>query len=193
MNSAADLQEQKQELRRAMRLRRVEAFAANPYASLTLRDHFLAGIELPKNSVIAGYTAIDHEIDPLPLMQALHERGHKLALPVVDAPASQLIFRQWAPGDKLAIAEGPFKIPEPAVTAPRLEPDLLLVPLLAFDMNYNRLGRGGGYYDRALATLHKQRKILAIGLAFACQQAATVPVTAEDSKLDKIVTESGIF
>jgi 5-formyltetrahydrofolate cyclo-ligase len=193
MHPASDLHMQKKELRRAMKECRALACAENPGASLALRDRFLAVIALPVNAVVAGYAAVDREIDPLPLMEALQARGCKLALPVMEGKDEALSFREWKIGDKLVRSPGRHGIPEPTATAPRVEPDVILVPMLAFDRQHNRLGRGGGYYDRTLAGLRKRRKILAIGIAFARQLVEGIPTDAHDAKLDKIVTDVEIF
>jgi 5-formyltetrahydrofolate cyclo-ligase len=84
-------------------------------------------------------------------------------------------------------------ISEPAKTAPVVDPDVLLVPLLAFDKRGYRLGYGGGYYDCTLAALRQKREIIALGIGFACQEVADIPIASYDARLDKIVTETGVF
>ncbi len=130
---------------------------------------------------IAGYWPVRGEIDPRPLLQAL---GRPVALPVTGARGTVLDFRLWRPGDRMA--PGPFGIPEP--TGPTAEPDVLLVPLLAFDARGNRLGYGGGYYDRTIAATGA----LAIGAAHAAQEVAAVPVGPDDRRLAGILTETGL-
>lgn len=182
----------KKELRRLMRARRTEACWQNPDAPLMLRDRFLAGIEIPARAVVSGYAARDHEIDPLPLMEALHERGCDLCLPTILGKTEPLAFRTWIPGDRL-IPGSAWSIPEPVSSAAVVEPAILLVPLLAFDSDGNRLGNGGGYYDRTLADLRRRKKIIAIGVAFSCQQVDEVPAGYLDEKLDKIATELDVL
>jgi 5-formyltetrahydrofolate cyclo-ligase len=182
-----DLRQQKKELRRMMETRRAEAFAQNPDAAIALRDNFLKTIALPPSGIISGTIARGSEMNPQPLLDALRMRGYHIALPVVKGKGTPLIFRLYNPGDELVL--GAMNILEPTASVPAVEPDILLVPLLAFDRHGNRLGYGGGYYDRTLAALRAQKPILATGIAFACQEVAAVPVSSNDARLDKIVTE----
>jgi 5-formyltetrahydrofolate cyclo-ligase len=128
------------------------------------------------------------EIDPRPLMQALDERGHGLALPVVAGAGQPLVFRAWTPGDPLRPAA--FNTREPGPDKAEVTPRVLLVPLLAFDRAGYRLGYGGGFYDRTLAGLRAAGAALAVGLAFAGQEVESVPRDPNDSRLDWIVTEA---
>jgi 5-formyltetrahydrofolate cyclo-ligase len=141
--------------------------------------------------VVSAYWPLGDEIDPRPLMEALHLRGHRLALPAIRAAGRPLDFRAWLPGDPL-ISAG-FGIQEPAATAPSVAPRVLLVPLLAFDAAGYRLGYGGGFYDRSLALLRAAGDTLAVGLAYADQQVAAVPREATDQPLDLVVTERGVI
>ena len=138
-------------------------------------------------AVVAGYSPIRNEIDPVPLMQSLAAKGARLALPVVPARGRSLIFRAWTENDRLML--GPLGIPEPSPAAAELVPDLVLVPLAAFDRAGHRIGYGAGHYDFTLAHLHK-RKTLAIGLAFAAQEIPAVPAAAHDVTLDLVLTEN---
>ncbi len=130
---------------------------------------------------IAGYWPIRGEIDPRPLLLAL---GRPIALPVTGGRGTVLGFRLWRPGEPLA--PGPFGLSEP--TGPPAAPDLLLVPLLAYDACGNRLGYGGGYYDRTIAATG----VPAIGAAYAAQEVAAVPVGPDDRPLAGVVTEAGL-
>lgn len=186
------LSDGKPALRALMKTQRAEAHGKNPQFGLRLRDHFLKAVEIPPASVIAGYAAVAHEADPLPLMEALHARGHALCLPAVEGMSKPLLFRAYAPGDAL-VKHGTLKIPEPAAEKPLARPDILLVPLLAFDRHGHRLGYGGGHYDRTLAALRAQKRVVAIGIAFACQEVGRVPTHSGDVRLDKIVTENQVF
>lgn len=137
--------------------------------------------------MVAAYHPVRSEFDCMPLVKRVAGDGWALALPVV-VGLVPLRFRAWTFGAPLDI--GPFDIPEPSQGAPA-EPDVLLVPLLAFDRRGFRLGYGGGHYDRTLAALRAQGGITAIGLAFDAQEVAQVPVCPYDQRLDWILTPSG--
>jgi 5-formyltetrahydrofolate cyclo-ligase len=139
---------------------------------------------------VAGYLPIGDEIDPMPAIRALHAEGRAIGMPVILAPSAPLGFRAWTPGAPLVV--GPSGIAEPEA-GPLLRPVVVVVPLLAFDRAGHRLGYGGGYYDRTLAALRREGRVLAIGLAFAAQEAEGLPVTDHDEPLDAIVTEAGII
>jgi 5-formyltetrahydrofolate cyclo-ligase len=181
----------KRALRRVMRERRRTAHEQDPGAAQALRDVFLSCVTLPSTSLVATTIAVRHEIDSAPLNAALVARGHHLCLPVMVSPEQPLLFRLWSP--KEALTQGALKIPEPLASSPTVEPDILLVPLLAFDRHGHRLGQGGGYYDRTLALLRAKKKIVAIGLGFAAQEVTAVPTGPNDARLDAVVTEKGIF
>jgi 5-formyltetrahydrofolate cyclo-ligase len=144
-------------------------------------------VEIKPGTVVAGYSPIRNEVDPAPLMRTLAANGVRLALPAVMARGKSLAFRAWSPGDRLTL--GPLGILEPSPAAAELIPDIVLVPLAAFDRAGHRIGYGAGHYDFTLAHLHK-RKTLAIGLAFAAQQIPAVPVAAHDVMLDLVLTEN---
>ncbi|EME68177.1 5-formyltetrahydrofolate cyclo-ligase [Paramagnetospirillum caucaseum] len=180
----------KTDLRRVARQRRREvALAQGPAAARALAG--LAGaLGLAARAVVAGYWPLEGEIDPLPLMEALAARGHVLALPAVTETGGILEFRRWSPGE--ALETGPHGTRHPAA-APPVVPAALLVPLLAFDRRGFRLGYGGGYYDRTLAGLCRDGRILTVGLAFATQEVDTVPTDPWDIPLDLIATEQGVI
>jgi 5-formyltetrahydrofolate cyclo-ligase len=137
--------------------------------------------------VVAAYYPVRSEFDCMPLLRRVAAEGWVLALPVIAGPAP-LQFREWTFGARLDI--GPLGIPEP-VDGRLVVPDVLLVPLLAFDRRCYRLGYGGGHYDRTLAALRGQGAVTAIGLAFDAQEVAQVPVCPYDEQLDWILTPSG--
>jgi 5-formyltetrahydrofolate cyclo-ligase len=141
----------------------------------------------PKGAIIAGYWPMGDEMDPRPLMLAMASRGHALALPITPQRGQPLAFRAWAPG--AALRPGPMGTSEP-VDGEELRPDVLLVPLLAFDRAGRRLGYGGGYYDRTLATLPGAK---AIGIAYAGQEMPEVPAGPQDFRLPLIATEAGVI
>lgn len=159
--------------------------AAAALASLGLK------LALAARAIVAGFVAVRDEIDPLPLMQALAAGGAQLALPAVIGARSPLAFRAWSPGG--ALAPGAYGIPEPPPQAAAVTPDVVLVPLAAFDRAGHRIGYGGGYYDRTLAALRATRAVLAIGVAFAVQETAEIPAQPHDAALDLVLTEAGII
>ena len=148
-------------------------------------------IELPAGTVVSGYSPIRNEIDPAPLMQLLALQGARLALPAVLARGKALAFRAWSPRDRLML--GPLGIPEPSPAAAELVPDILLVPLAAFDRLGHRIGYGAGHYDHTLAHLRKSKPVTAIGLAFAAQEIETVPALQHDVALDYVLTETRLL
>lgn len=177
------LAEEKTALRRVMLARRE---GQNPALGLQLSEHVLESGVVPKHAIIAGFMPMRGEIDILPLLHALHRHGHRLALPETPPPGQALIFRAWTPGAKML--SGRYKTQHP--DTPPLTPDFLLIPLLAFDINGNRLGYGGGYYDRTLAALPRAFRL---GCAFAAQQADAIPTEPTDLPLHAIATEAGII
>jgi 5-formyltetrahydrofolate cyclo-ligase len=141
--------------------------------------------------VVSGYSPIRSELDPIPLMRALAAQGALLALPVITARDRPLTFRAWNPGDRLA--RGPLGIFEPPPEATEIIPDIVLVPLAAFDRFGHRIGYGAGHYDRSLAPLRAARNIVAIGVGFAAQEIEAVPVLPHDVALDYVLTETQSF
>ena len=135
---------------------------------------------------ISGYWPIQSEIDIRPLLLSLHNLGHTLCLPIVVAPAAPLEFRQWSPGDELK--SGPFSTLEPHEFRTQINPKVVIVPLLAFDARGNRLGYGGGYYDRTLSSLN-DGKIITVGVGYEAQLLNSVPADPSDVALDWIITE----
>lgn len=138
--------------------------------------------------VVSGFWPIRSEIDPRPLMMALEARGARLALPRI--VGGQLEFRAYRTGDPLV--SGGFGTFEPSDDKPPVAPDILLVPLSAFDATGGRTGYGKGYYDTAIAALQKVKPIITIGLAFAVQEVPDVPMEAHDQRLDAVMTEAGV-
>jgi len=147
--------------------------------------------EIVAGTVVSGYSPIRSEIDPVPLMRALAAQGARLALPAVMARGKSLAFRAWSPNDRLML--GPLGILEPSPAAAEIIPDIMLVPLAAFDRAGHRIGYGAGHYDFTLAHLRKGKAITAIGLAFAAQEIKAVPALAHDVALDYVLTETQVF
>ncbi|MGL5168404.1 MAG: 5-formyltetrahydrofolate cyclo-ligase [Afipia sp.] len=144
-------------------------------------------LELPPGVIVAGYSPINSEFDPFPFMRALADKGAALALPVIIARDHALIFRAWQPEEGLV--RGPFGIFQPSSDAPEVDPDIVLVPLAAFDRAGHRIGYGRGYYDRTLQNLRIMKRITVIGLAFAVQEIEIVPRLPHDEQLDCVLTE----
>jgi 5-formyltetrahydrofolate cyclo-ligase len=145
-------------------------------------------IEIVPGAVVAGYSPIRSEIDPTPLLRKLAAQGAQLALPAITAGDQPLKFRSWAFNDRLR--RGRLGILEPPLDAAELVPDILLVPLAAFDRLGHRIGYGAGHYDRTLAQLREWKAITAIGLAFAAQEVEAVPALLHDVALDYVLTET---
>lgn len=142
-------------------------------------------------SIVSGYSPIRNEIDPMPLMQKLADQGARLALPCVTARGQSLIFRIFHPNDRLML--GPLGIPEPSPAASEVVPDIMLVPLAAFDRLGHRIGYGAGHYDFTFAHLRRTKQILGVGLAFAAQEIEAVPALSHDVALDYVLTETDSF
>jgi 5-formyltetrahydrofolate cyclo-ligase len=148
-------------------------------------------VEIARGVIVSGYAPIRGEIDPAPLMRALASQGARLALPAVLARGKSLAFRAWSPNDRLMM--GPLGILEPSPAAAEVIPDILLVPLAAFDRLGHRIGYGAGHYDHTLAHLRKAKPIAAIGLAFSAQEIDAVPALQHDERLDYVLTETKVF
>jgi 5-formyltetrahydrofolate cyclo-ligase len=148
-------------------------------------------VAIAPGTIVSGYSPIRSEIDPVPLMRKLAEQGARLALPAVMARGKSLAFRAWSPSDRLML--GPLGILEPSPAAAELIPDIMLVPLAAFDRLGHRIGYGAGHYDFTLAHLRKVKPITAIGLAFAAQEIEAVPALSHDVALDYVLTETEAF
>jgi len=171
---------------------RAEAFGAREEAGAVAAAtvHLLAEIGPARGHVISGYMAMRTELDPQPAMAALRGEGARLCVPVMAGKGLPLDFRDWTPDAPMI--DGPFgaRVPE---GGDWLTPDTLIVPLVGFDARCNRLGYGGGFYDRTLARLKARGPVRAIGFAFAAQELAEVPVEVTDVALDCIVTERGVI
>jgi 5-formyltetrahydrofolate cyclo-ligase len=138
---------------------------------------------------IGGYFPVNYEVDDLEILKEFAKKNYQISLPVIKKNFN-MDFYKWSFDDPLTINQ--YGIPEPN-SKKLIYPDIILVPLVAFDNNLNRLGYGGGYYDRVIKKLSKKKKILKIGLAFSIQKINNVPVTKYDKKLDYIVTDKYIL
>ncbi len=187
----SSLRDQKRHLRQVMRDKRTAKKGINENCFEKLAAVFLKNVPLQPDAVVASYVAIRDEMDPSALDDALRARGHKIALPIIIGEKKSLIFRVYEKGDRLLA--NPWGVFEPASSATGIEPDVLLIPVLAFDKKRNRLGYGGGYYDRTIKTLRAKKPLLTVGLAYSYQEVAEIPVGINDVPLDTIVTELDAF
>ena len=138
---------------------------------------------------IGGYYPVNFEIDDLLLLKKLEKKKFNISLPVIKNNF-QMDFYKWSFSDPFKVNK--YGIPEPEIKK-MIFPDILLIPLVAFDKNLNRLGYGGGYYDRLIKKLSKKKKIIKIGLALSVQKIDKVPINLYDQKLDYILTNKHII
>ena len=142
-----------------------------------------------KSKNIGGYFPSNFEIDDLKILEMMEKKNFNISLPVIKEN-NQMNFLQWSKNDPLKINK--FGIPEP-ISSKIINPDILLVPLVSFDGKLNRLGYGGGFYDRYIEKIEKVKKVIKIGLAFSYQKIKKVPTNKFDKKLDFIITEKEIL
>lgn len=170
--------------------RRAAAFADHGAAAgARLAEHGISFLDVAPGAIVSGFSAIRDEIDAGALLARLHGEGFRLCLPVMEGKALPLIFRAWSPGDAMGKAQ--WGIAEPLPDKPVLEPDVILVPLLAFDAAGHRLGYGGGFYDRTLARLRAIKPVVAVGVAYDELKVDAVPHRGYDQPLDWVLTPSG--
>ena len=167
-------------LPRELRAAAAEAIAARPFP-----------LAIEPGAAVSGFMPMKSEINPVPLMRKLADAGATLALPVVAGKGKPLIMRAWSLGEPLA--SGVWGIREPKPEAPEVFPDILIVPLLAFDRRGHRIGYGAGYFDMTIAALRARKPVVAAGIAFAAQEIAEVPTTPRDARLDLVLTEREVI
>ena len=138
-----------------------------------------------KNKIIGGYYPYNHEVNVVPLLEKFEKSNYIISLPKISKNSSMNFF-VWSTNDPLNINE--YGIPEP-ITNRMIFPDVLLVPLVAYDKNCNRVGYGGGFYDRYIKKVKKIKNVLTIGLAFSYQKVKKIPIGINDIKLDIIINE----
>jgi 5-formyltetrahydrofolate cyclo-ligase len=178
-------------LRRTARAARRSVAARSPGAARLAAAHAFREIALRRKiGIISAYIPHAQEIDPIPLMHLLIGEGYRVCVPVIEQTARPLRFKGWRPGAPLVKGSHGILVP---VEGEWLVPDLLIVPLLAFDPGCYRLGYGGGYYDRTIHDLKQTRHVGSLGLAYAAQEVAQIPTTAWDMPLDSIATEHGLI
>lgn len=182
----SDLMMRKDAARKAAFARRKAAFEAAGPGRASLLSEVLAGY---RGVPLAGYMPIRTEISPLPAMEEAAAHG-PVGVPVIKAAGLPLDFSRWTPG--CALRAGPFGAQVPELDD-FFEPEIVIVPLVAWDRAGGRLGYGGGFYDRTLERLRARRATLAIGFAFGAQEAADLPLEATDQPLDMMVTEAEVI
>ena len=138
-----------------------------------------------KKKIIGGYYPYNHEVNVMPLLEKFEKSNYIISLPKI-GKNSNMNFFVWSTNDPLNINE--YGIPEP-ITNRMIFPDVLLVPLVAYDKNFNRVGYGGGFYDRYIKRIKKIKNTLTIGLAFSYQKVKKIPIEKNDIKIDFIITE----
>lgn len=158
-------------------------------AAEAIANHGLSFLPVTSTAIVSGFASMPEELRTWPLLRRLARDGVRLALPVIQGKALPLLFRAWTPGD--AMNSGVWGIAEPKPDKPEVQPDVVLVPLLAFDRQGGRLGYGGGFYDRTLAGLRRLKPVTAVGLAYDGQEVEAVPRLDYDQSLDWVLTPSG--
>lgn len=180
--------DEKHALRERLEAVRKHASATAPGAAETLARAYTV-TSVPR--VVAGTFPMRSELDPRPLMRRLEALGASLALPRTPRRGQPLTFHRWDSETRLVTSR--FGVTEPSEETPLVTPDLVLVPLLAFDRTGARLGYGGGYYDVTLAALRSAGPAFALGLAFAAQELESVPNEPHDVRLDAVLTERALI
>jgi 5-formyltetrahydrofolate cyclo-ligase len=191
MPEIAEVQSAKERLRHEAQARRDALPAeARKAAAETIATRAFP-LPITPGTIVSGFMPLKSEINPLPLMQKLAEQGARLALPRVVGRGSPLSMRAWEFGGPFD--RGQWGIREPKADAPEVDPDILLVPLLAFDRAGYRLGYGAGYYDMTIKRLRGLKTVTAVGIAFAAQEIPEIPRTPRDERLDLVLTEREVI
>ena len=162
---------------------------AGPHAIADFTRVLLRSGAIKDGDIVSGFLPIGSEINPTVALESLRAQGNDICLPCVIAPDTALVFRLWSPSDPLVDEDFGTKAPAPYAKA--VDPDVLLVPMLAFDAAGYRLGYGGGFYDRSLEALRAKKTVTAIGIAYSGQEMEGVPRGPYDQPLDWIITEAG--
>jgi 5-formyltetrahydrofolate cyclo-ligase len=187
----APVQDSKIELRRAALAKRDALPAPDRAAAAEAVAARVFPVLIPAGAIVSGYSPMKSELNPVPLMRKLADVGAQLALPVVQGRGKPLIMRGWSFGAPLV--SGVWGIREPGPDAPEVFPDIMLVPLAAFDRRGYRIGYGAGYYDMTITRVRAMKPVVAIGLAFAAQEADNVPSEPHDAPLDLVLTEKDVI
>jgi 5-formyltetrahydrofolate cyclo-ligase len=191
MNQSATIDTLKSQIRRDAAARRDALPAAERAAAAATIAARPLPVAVASGAIASGFSPLKSEINPVPLMRAFAAAGASLALPVVAGRGKPLIMRAWNFGEPLVA--GVWGIREPPPSAPEVFPDILIVPLLAFDRTGHRIGYGAGYYDMTIARLRGVKPVIALGIAYAAQEIAEIPTTTRDARLDFVLTEREVI
>jgi 5-formyltetrahydrofolate cyclo-ligase len=191
LDSADQIPRQKEQLRNQALARRDAVPAAERQSAAETIGARKFPVAIPRGAVVSGFMPMKSEINPLPLLKRLAAEGAKLALPVVAGRGKPLIMRAWEFGAPLDA--GVWGIRQPKVDAPEIDPDILIVPLAAFDRAGHRIGYGAGYYDMTITRLRGIKSVVVLGIGFAAQEIPRVPATERDARLDLVLTEREII
>jgi len=191
MNQPAAVESLKAQIRRDAAARRDALPAAERAAAAVTIAARPLPVAVRPGAVVSGFSPLKSEINPVPLMRAFAAAGASLALPVVAGRGKPLIMRAWNFGEPLV--SGVWGIREPPPNAPEVFPDVLIVPMLAFDRSGHRIGYGAGYYDMTIARLRGMKPVIALGIAYAAQEIAEIPTTPRDARLDFVLTEREVI
>jgi len=161
-------------------------------ASRDAVENFIGNIPIEKSDIIASFIPISGEIDISLLNEILHENGNKVVLPAIKEKELPLLFRLFTPEDNL-VFNNKYKIYEPAESQEECTPTIVIVPLVACDAKGNRIGFGGGFYDRTIEYLEKKREILTVGIAYDFQILSEIPTLGHDKELDCIITDKKVI
>lgn len=190
MSNSSDILEAKRALRARIKVWRAGlSVEVRTRTAEAVAQRGLDFLEPKPKGVVSGFAPLPDEFRVWPLLRRLHAEGFTLAMPAMQGKGKPLLFRAWAPGD--AMDSGVWGIAEPKADKPALEPDILIVPLLAFDRHGWRLGYGGGFYDRTLKGLRARKAVVAVGLAHDEQEVDAVPHLDYDQRLDWVLCPSG--
>ena len=181
-----DTQALKNDVRKKIFAKRKLAHKARNTSETFLLSSFLGDF---RGHSVAGYMPIRTEIDPLPAMTEMSFYG-KVGVPVVQGMNKPLLIAEWTPSTEMI--EGQFGALVP-MSKNFFDPELLIVPLVAFDRQGGRLGYGGGFYDRTLEKLKMKQPVLAVGFAYSCQEIEQVPLEMTDQSLDFVITEKAVL
>lgn len=180
----------KEQLRQEMKALRLAEYEKFTEASMQVCHHFFTAVSIKPTDKVAAYFPLEAELDCLPILEKLLEMNIETFIPVIRGEGRTMVFGRWQYGDPVEFYKD--YIPVPFGTVKCDVPDIILAPVLGFDKNRNRLGYGGGYYDRAIAGLKSEKNVKFIGLGYSFQELNAVPSEPHDVPLDMMITDKGI-